>query len=196
MNVKLMVVPGKLVELSVPEGTTVLGLAQKAMEVKPGVNWVALAQDREVRVNKKKFSNNATVDSDKGYVGSIVSTPLDDYDVVLIITKIQGNEGGVLTCTINDEDYALETPDTIANVLRGLTNINPDDVVSVTVNGDEEANLEDLIGDGDCIEVELSTDDVEDDEDDDDMPVIVVDGESFEADLEGKLAAIEAILGL
>lgn len=194
MNVKLMVVPGRLVELDVPAGTTVLGLAEKAKAVKPEVDWVGLVKNREVRVNKKKFSNSAEIDSAKGYVGSILVTPLAHFDVVLIITQIKGNEEGVMTCTINGEGYALQTPDTIANVLRDLTDINPDDVVSVTVSGDE-ANLEDLIGDGDYIEVELK-DDYEDDEDDDDSPVIVVDGESFEADLEGKLAAIEAILQL
>ncbi len=194
MNVKLMVVPGKIVELEVPAGTTVLGLAEKASQVKPEVDWVGLAQNREVRVNKRKFSNNAEVDTAKGYVGSILVTPLADFDVVLIITKIQGNEEGVITCTINGEGYSLETPDTIANILRSLTDINPDDVVSVTVNG-EEANLEDLIGEGDYIEVELK-DDSDDDEDDDNQSVIVVDGESFEADPDGKLAAIEAILQL
>lgn len=197
INVTIMVVPGKMARVDVLEGATVVALADKAKTASPGIDWLGLAKDREVRVNKKKFSNVAEVDATKGYAGSILSTPLNDGDVVLIITKIKGNDGttGVLTCTINDEEYALETPDTIANVLKDVAKINLDDVVSVEVNGDE-ANLQDLVGDEDYIVVALKSDEVEANDDDDDEPVIIVNGVTFCSNAEGKLEAIQAIIEL
>lgn len=194
MNVTIMVVPGRMTRVDLPGGATVVDLADKAKTILPDVDWPSLTREREVRVNKKKFSNVAEVDATKGYAGSILSTPLNDGDVVLIITKIKGNDGttGVLTCTINDEEYALETPDTIANILKDVANINLDDVVSVEVNG-EEANLQDLVGDEDYIVISFKSEEVEDE---DDEPVITVNGVTFCSDAEGKLEAIQAIIEL
>ncbi|MDO8669364.1 MAG: hypothetical protein Q7K65_03670 [Candidatus Buchananbacteria bacterium] len=189
MNVQIMVVPGPILDVTVPDGGTVMDVAVKAEEIKPEVEWVALTGGREVRVNKKMFSNVAEIDPDKGYVGSIKTTPLCNGDVILIITKIKGNDGsGVLTCTVNGQDYALETPDTIANILRDVVGIDPDSVISVTVD-EEDANLQDLVGNGDEIDVELSTDQ-------DELLAILVNGIAFPVDEAGKLAAIAEILAL
>lgn len=190
MLVKLMIVPGKIINVEVSTGATVMDVALKAADSDASVDWVGLARDREVRVNKKKYSNVGEVDETQGYAGSIVTTPLNGGDVVLVITKIQGNEAGALTCMINDDQYALETPDTIANVLRDVVGKDPAKVTGVAVDGDE-ANLQDLVGDGDYIEVEFS-----DDEPDEEEPVIMIDGVAYAVSDIGKLAAIEAILSL
>lgn len=192
MRIQIIPVPGPVIEVSVPAGATVVDVAQEATKVKPDINFVRLVHEREVRVNKRKFSNVADVDEAAGYAGSILSTPLDEGDVIAIVIKIQGNYGsnGLLTCIINGQEYALETPDTIANVLKNVLHIDPATVASVTVDGDE-ANLEDWVGDEDDIEVEFEGED-----EDDDDPVITVCGENFKPDDAGKLAAIQAILEL
>jgi len=185
-----MLVPGPLLDLEVPAGTTVLGLARaaQAQNTDATIDWVFLAKDREVRVNKRKFSNTSEIDATKGYVGSIVSTPLTAGQIVLIIKRLKGNDGsaGVLTCTINNKGYALETPDTIANVLKNVVGIDPATVATVEVNW-EPARLEDLIGDEDVIDVTFIGDDV---------APIIVDGQPFDSDDAGKLAAIDAIMEL
>ena len=190
MNIKIMVVPGKIIYIEVADGATVMEVARQAASFNGSINGSELVRDREVRVNKKKFSNIEAVDKADGYVGSVVTTPLEDGDIILVLKQIKGNEGGALECVIDGQDYALATPDTIANILRDVVGKNPNDVISVKVNGDF-AHLEDLVGDGDDIEVYFSTDAPADDK-----PEIEVDGVKYPLTAEGKLAAIVAILDL
>lgn len=85
------------------------------------------------------------------------TTPLKDNDVVLIITKISGNDSpglGVLTCTINGDPYALETPEQVGIVLEEAAGINEGDVQAVHING-EKVQLDQLVGDKDAVTVEL-----------------------------------------
>lgn len=159
MEIKIMVVPGRVATVDLPEKATVVDAAKKAAEVMPNVPWldlitVAGGKEREVRVQNKKFSN--TSDVPEGYAGSVQTTPLEDGNVVLILTKIQGNETGiaVLTCYVNGEEYALETPVQVGKVLSEVAGIDLGKVKTITINGDA-AQADQLVGDGDNVEIEF-----------------------------------------
>jgi molybdopterin converting factor small subunit len=153
MEIKVMVVPGKIAKVQVSEGSTVLAACEAAAKQIPGVDWVNLAKDREVRVQNRKFSNCA--EAKDGTFGSITNTPLNNGDVILVLTKIKGNTEpgyGALTCTINGEGYALETPEQIGKVLKDVVGINMDKIQSIMING-IEADSTQLIGSDDDIQV-------------------------------------------
>lgn len=154
MEVKVMVVPGKIARVELVAGMTVLGACEAAERQIAGVDWVALAKGREVRVQNRRFSNMA--ETAVGYAGSIQTTPLNDGDVVLILTKIKGNASapgeGVLICSIDGVEYALETPERIDIVLAQVAGYDMTDVRAVFVN-DEESPLDQLVGSGDQLEV-------------------------------------------
>lgn len=154
-EVKIMIVPGKIarVELLV-SGMTVLDACEAARRQIAGVDWVALANDREVRVQNRKFSNTAEVVA--GTFGSISTTPLHDGDVVLILTKIKGNAPapglGVLTVTIDGQEYALETPEQLGVVLANVAGYDITEIETMLVNG-EESPFDQLVGAGDEVEI-------------------------------------------
>lgn len=153
MEIKVMIVPGKIARVEVPAGATVLAACEMAERQIPGVGWMSLAADREVRVQNRKFSN--TAEAVEGTAGSIHSTPLKDQDVVLVLTKIKGNAGeAVLTCEVNGAEYALETPVTVHHLLAEVVGLDLSEVGAVAVNGDD-ADLDQLVGAGDEISVEL-----------------------------------------
>lgn len=159
MEVKIMVVPGKVATVYLSEKATVMDVAKQAAKQKPEVPWLDLirvggSKEREVRVQNKKFSNTPEVP--EGYAGSVHTTPLENGNVVLILTKIQGNETGVavLTCYVNEQEYALETPVEARKVLSEVAGIDPVKIKAITVNG-KKAELSQLVGDGDYIVVEI-----------------------------------------
>ncbi len=152
MTIKMMLVPGAICSLELPEGSTVLDAAQAAETAKPlasGQSWTELVKDREVRVQNRKFSNVEEVP--EGYFGSINTTPLEDGQVVLILTKIKGNDA-VITCYIDGKEFALETPVQAQMAMAEAAGIDLDDVDFIRING-EEAELDRLVGSGDRIEV-------------------------------------------
>lgn len=148
MEIKVMIVPGKIARVDLASGT-VLDACASASQQYPDIDWVGLAKDREVRVQNRKYSNTDEVG--EGYFGSISITPLNDGEVVLILTKIKGNEA-VLTCWIDGSEYALETPAPASTVLAEAAGINPEDVAYILING-EEAELSRLVGGEDRVEV-------------------------------------------
>lgn len=151
ISVKVMVVPGKVVSVVLDYGATVLDACEVAARVHEDIDWVQLAKSREVRVQNKKYSNKQEIPDD--YYGNIMETALNDLEVVLILTKIAGNVGlGVLTCNINGQEYSLETPDTLKNVLRDVVGMNTSNVQRVIVNG-SESPISQLVGNGDTITV-------------------------------------------
>lgn len=153
MDIKIMVVPGKITKVTVPNGSTVLNVCEAAAQQIPGVDWVGLAKDREVRVQNRKFSNSEEIK--EGTFGSISRTPLNDGDVVLILTKIKGNTDvgdGVLSCTINGEMYALESPEQVGKVLETVLGMDLSKVQSILING-AEAAANQLVGSDDDIKV-------------------------------------------
>lgn len=150
MEIKIMVVPGKIARIILTTGMTVLGACEQAERQVPGVGWVELARDREVRVQNRKFSN--TDETVEGTYGSIQNTALNDGDVVLILTKIKGNSDAVLICSIDGAEYALETPVEARVALVEAAGINLADVDHIRING-KDAELSRLIGNGDRIEV-------------------------------------------
>lgn len=154
MEVRIMVVPGRIARVSLEQVTvvTVLDACAAAAVQIPTVDWSGLAKDREVRVQNRKFSN--TEEIPEGYTGSIFLTPLNEGDVVLILTKIKGNAvgEGALTCQINGEEYALETPVEASKVLAEVVGIDLNMVVNILIN-DESAELSQLVGDGDKVQV-------------------------------------------
>lgn len=152
MNIKIMIVPGVCKDVVVPDGSNVLTAAAAARVLATDIDWVELAKAREVRVNGKKFSNTESVDESQGFFGSITSTPLETGQVVMIVTKVKGNGLCVLVCTVNGEQYSLETPDKLCNILASPVGMDVDNVASITVNG-EVAHLEDMVGNGDDIQV-------------------------------------------
>lgn len=150
---KIMVVPGKIASVEFHAGMTVLGAAEAAAQQCPDVDWKGLALDREVRVQNRKYSN--TDGAPEGYFGSVQTTALEDGQVILILTKIKGNAGeACLTCTVNGQAYALESPDQIGNVLRDVVDYDLEEVASVCVNG-EVSPLDQLVGNGDEITVKF-----------------------------------------
>ena len=161
-EVKLMVVPGRVVTVPLRgKKMTVLDACNEAAKQIPTINWVRMvdagitADPREVRVQNRKFSNTKEIPA--GYFGSVHTTPLKDNDVVLILTKISGNDSpglGVLTCIINGDPYALETPEEVGVVIKEAAGIDKGDVKAVYING-EEVQLDQLVGDGDAVTVEL-----------------------------------------
>lgn len=159
-EIKIMVVPGKIARVELTSCMTVLDACMAAERMIPGVGWVELARDREVRVQNRKFSNTDQVP--EGYFGTIGGTPLNDGEVVLILTKIKGNVVGeaVLTCIVDGIEYALETPDAIANILANVAGHNLDEVKAIYING-EESPFDQLVGAGDEIEVEFYESEVE-----------------------------------
>jgi hypothetical protein len=120
-EVKLMIVPGKIAKIPYVEGMTVLEAAKAAAEANPGsrVDWVGLVQAREVRVQRKKFSN--TRDIPAGYVGTIFTTPVLPGYVIQVITKIAGNSNAkgltVLVVSVDEEDFCSEAPSTLEQFL-------------------------------------------------------------------------------
>jgi hypothetical protein len=69
------------------------------------------------------------------------------------LTKIKGNVGeAVLTCRVNGEEYALETPDTVANVLTNVVGYDLSEIERVIIN-DDYAHFNQLVGAGDCVQV-------------------------------------------
>lgn len=153
MEIKVMVVPGKIARVEIPAGATVLAVCEQAEHQMPGVGWVTLATGREVRVQNRTFSNIEKVGE---YAGSIHTTPLNDGEVILILTKIKGNAPGeaVLTCSVDGVEFALETPDKIGNVLVNVAGYDLSKVKAVRVDG-ELSPLDQLVGGGDEIEVEF-----------------------------------------
>lgn len=153
-EVKIMVVPGKIARVEFVAGMTVLDACEAARRQIPGVDWTALAKDREVRVQNRKFGNTAEVPA--GYFGSIQTTPLKDGEVILILTKIKGNAPapgeGVLTCVINGVEYALETAERIDVVLAQVVGYDLSSVRAVYING-EDSPFDQLVGAGDEVEV-------------------------------------------
>lgn len=177
-EIKIMVVPGKIVRVELVLGMTVLAACEQAERQMPGVNWVALAKEREVRVQNRKFSN--TEDVVEGTFGSISRTHLNDGEVVLILTKIKGNAPGlgVLICTVDGAEFALETPDTIANVLANVAGYDLSQVRAVYVNGDESP-FDQLVGSGDEITVEFVSPEYPDEtteKDEEDEVTVVING--------------------
>lgn len=150
MEVKIMIVPGKICRVDLGTGATVLDACHQAESQIPGVGWVELANDREVRVQNRKFSN--TEDTPDGFYGNIHTTALSDGDVILILTKIKGNSDAVLTCIIDGAEYALETPVEAHVALTEAAGIDLADVDSIRING-ETAEFDRLVGNGDRIEV-------------------------------------------
>jgi len=163
MTVKLMVAPGKLHTVQVPKDSTVLQVCGILAQNEPDVQFVQLARDREVRVQNQKFSNVDGFDKDKGYVGSIETTPLQNGQVVLIMTKIKGNGDGVFLVTINDEQYGLDAVQSIGETLSELLNVDTNVVDELTVNG-RDADLDDLVGANDNIRFTLLDDDADETE--------------------------------
>lgn len=161
-EIKLMVVPGRVVTVPLKGNKmTVIDAAKEAAKQLPNIDWLGMVDfgkggnPREVRVQNRKFSNVGKIPP--GYFGSVHTTPLKDNDVVLIITKISGNDSpglGVLTCTINGDPYALETPEQVGIVLEEAAGINEGDVQAVHING-EKVQLDQLVGDKDAVTVEL-----------------------------------------
>ncbi len=154
MTIKLMVAPGKLHTVQVPKDSTVLQVCEILSQQEPGVQFVQLAREREVRVQNQKFSNVDGFDKDKGYVGSIETTPLQNGQVVLIMTKIKGNGDSVFMVTINDEQYGLDAVQPIGEALSELLNVDIDVIDELTVNG-RDADLEDLVRANDNIRYTL-----------------------------------------
>lgn len=159
IEVKIMVVPGRIAIVSLPDKATVIDAAKAAAQQIPNVRWVEMIEakggaEREVRVQNRKYSNTNEVP--KGYFGSVYETPLNDGEIILILTKIQGNDKGVavLTCIINDVPYALETPVEVSKVLTEAARFNLAEVKSITING-AVALPDQLVGDNDKIEVEF-----------------------------------------
>jgi ribosomal 50S subunit-recycling heat shock protein len=149
-EIKIMVVPGKICRVELSAGMTVLMACEQAERQMPGVGWLELAKDREVRVQNRKFSN--TTEIPDGYFGTISGTALNDGEVVLILTKIKGNDPGlgVLTCVVNGVEFALETPVEARVVLAQVAGYGLDKIGRILINGDE-ADLSQLVGDGDTI---------------------------------------------
>lgn len=156
MEIKIMVVPGKIARVSLVSNMTVLAACEQAERQIPGVGWAELAKGREVRVQNRKYSNSTEIP--EGYFGTIGGTALNDGEVVLILTKIKGNTPGeaVLTCIVDGAEFALETPDELANVLSNVAGYDLSQVKVVYVNGDESP-LDQLVGAGDDISVEFET---------------------------------------
>lgn len=155
MEIKVMVVPGRVVTVKVLQKSTVFEVCTAAGKEIPAVDWAGLAESREVRVQGLKFSNSEGGEWNKedGEHGSIYTTPLEDGNVVLIITKIEGNGPEtkfVLTCTINGQDYALATPIPIGEVLEDVAEIDLSKVAKVLVNG-VKTDPNRLVADGDVI---------------------------------------------
>lgn len=163
MKVQIMIVPGPIANVEIPVGRTVLQACEKANEI-TSHDFVGLAGQKEVRVQNRKFSSTTKIP--EGYSGSICSTPLNDGDVILIIQKIEGNDGvgiGALTCKVNDDEYALETPGEAQDILPTL-GFSLENVSSFKING-ETALLNQLIGLGDVVSITYSTEVSADDED-------------------------------
>jgi len=157
--IRIMVVPGRFATVEYQGGMTVLGAARAAAQQYPDVKWEALAMDREVRVQNKKFSNTDGVP--EGYFGSITTTPLEDDQIVLIVTQIKGNVGeACLTCIVDGAGYALVSPDEVGNVLRDVVGYDLDEVKTVYIN-DEASPIDQLVGNGDNITVEFVGEPVE-----------------------------------
>jgi len=165
-QITVMVVPGKIARVELVVGMTVLMACEQAERQIPGVNWVELAKSREVRVQNRKFSNTDEVVS--GTFGSISRTPLNDGEVVLILSKIKGNEPGLgaLTCMIDGQEFALETPGEIGQILSDVAGYDLSQIRAIFVNG-EESPFDQLIGNGDNITVEFVKADSDEHYDDD-----------------------------
>lgn len=162
MEIKIMVVPGKIARIDLVSGMTVLNACEQAERILPGIGWVELAKDREVRVQNRKYSNSAEIP--EGYFGTIAGTPLNDGEVVLILTKIKGNglldrfrvAPAVLTCTINGQEFALETPVEARLVLTEVAGFDLGEVDYILING-APADPMQLVGNGDVLEVFLES---------------------------------------
>jgi hypothetical protein len=148
--IKMMLVPGKIVSLSLEDGATVMDAARAAVAQKPECEWVELAKAREVRVQNKKYANTTEVTA--GTFGSIHSTPLKDGEVILVLTKIQGNDA-VLSCTVDGEEFALESPVQVDTLLTSVVGVDLIAVEKIYLNG-EEVELSRLVSRGDSISVE------------------------------------------
>lgn len=193
-EIKIMVVPGKIARVELTAGMTVLDACEAAGRQIPGVDWVGLAKNREVRVQNRKFSNTAEVLA--GCHGSISATTLNDGEVILILTKIKGNVApglGVLTVTIDGQEYALETPEQLSVVLANVAGYDLRQVRAVFING-EGSPLDQLVGSGDFVVVKFYGDDEEEtpaEDEDEEEYLLELDSEEPEEEFEEEFEHVE-----
>jgi len=186
-TVKIMVVPGKIVSVDVAPGASVLDACAAAAAQKPEVEWEALACDREVRVQNKKYSNTEEVA--EGYFGTISGTALNDGEVILILTKIKGNTSdglGVITCTVNGQEFATDSPKEVGEFLVEV-GFDLFQVASVRING-ELAPHNQLVGNGDTISVEMVSEHNDDGMEESVATGIMADAVAYVRGLERQLA--------
>jgi len=165
MKVRLMLVPGKIVTVEVPEGSTVLDACTAASQntetkLSGDKQWDEYAKKRQVRVQNKKYSNVKEINEKDGYCGSIWTTPLKDGYVVLILTKIEGNEsGGVKMFTIDGDEYALDDEEyCYGDYLADVLDVDVDTIDYIVVNGEKQEDLDCIIKAGDVAEVHYDKD--------------------------------------
>lgn len=84
MEIKLAVVPGKLIKINLPDDSTVLDACKMAHKEHSNIDWVNLAKNNRVRVNYRDYSNTEEIKTESGHYGSILTTPLNESDIVLI----------------------------------------------------------------------------------------------------------------
>ena len=70
--------------IDIPENSTVINACEIAHQQNPDIDWIHLAKNKRVRVNYRDYSNAET---ENGYYGSILTTPLSAGDIVLIFNK-------------------------------------------------------------------------------------------------------------
>lgn len=87
MEIKLGVVRGNLIKIDIPHGSTVIDACKMAYKDNPGTDWVHLAQNNRVRVNYRDYSNTEEIRTEMGHYGSILTTSLNNSDIVLIFIK-------------------------------------------------------------------------------------------------------------
>lgn len=155
MKYTIMLVPGHTVKVTSETPITVLEACSLAQNIRQDIDWVKLAQSKQVRVNGMIFSSVEKY-ADSSYAGDIATTKLDRDGQILIMTKIQGNrEFDVITCEINGEMIALEGPTSIMQAFQehcGVRSIS--EIESADVNGDSiDRNY--VIKDGDKISYQL-----------------------------------------
>lgn len=139
MNIRFMIAPGKSYSWTeLPSGLTVLGLAEHANNnnFDNNVNFVEIVSNLGIRVNNRPFSSNESVGDDQA--GSILSTTLNDGDVIIAMGKIKGNNNRcpLLTCTVNDQEYCSDSPIEVGNMLTEIVGMSLDGI-TIKINGED-----------------------------------------------------------
>jgi hypothetical protein len=151
--VTLGAIPGVVGDVELDKGATVLDAAAAMTKFYPEIEWIELAHQKEVRVQGVKYSNRHEIP--EGYAGNIFKTPLNNEEIIFILTEIAGNVGEfVLICSVNGRRYGLNTPSEIGVMLQKVVGIDLDKVASITV-GDKAVHHSRLVGNGDIISVDM-----------------------------------------